>query len=152
MNLDEMNSFLSTHKIGNQDVKFRIRKRTLETKERRILGTISGIYGFDIFFFCMGFLGAVTENSLSRTAIISLVALCIVVALILAYAIFRMWRNPSPSPIFLSVPGVVLAICGLPSLNILFFINVVALGAIYFLNKTWKDLAALSIKPPEIIS
>jgi hypothetical protein len=152
MDFDEMNSFLSTHEMGNQDVKFKIRKRVLESRERRILGTLSGAYGLDIFIFFMSSLGLFTDNSTSHTAIIALTAFSLVMVAALAYAIFRMWRNPPPSPISLSVPGLFLAVCGLPTLSIFFFVNAVALIAIYYLNKTWKQLATLSVKPPEIIS
>jgi len=150
VDFDEMNSFLSTHKRGDQDVKSRIRKRGLESRERRLLGTLSGVYGFDLFFFCVAALGGFMDHSLPYSVNITLAVGCVAVALVFAYAIYRIWRDPPPPPISVAIPGLILTIIGLFGAWILFLLNAVALISLYSLSKTWKELAAMSEKSSEI--
>lgn len=145
MDFDEMNNFLSHHKVGEQDIRVRIRKRSLESRERRVLGTLSCAYGFDLFVLCMGLVGTITEaGSMQRVQFAPIVGGLSVAILVLGLAIYRMWRNPPPSPILLSLPGVIFFVMGLPKLNILFFVNAIALVALYTLGRIWKELKSLS--------
>lgn len=147
MEFEEMNNFLSNHKAGEQDVRLRIRKRTLESRERQVLGTLSAAYGFDLFFLGMGLLGVVPElRSMQFSKFVCFAGGFGIAMLVLGFAIYRMWRNPPPSTALLALPGLAFAVLGLPSLNLLFFVNVIALIALYTLSGIWKELQALAVQ------
>ena len=149
MDFDEMNNFLSNHKMGHQDIRYRIRKRGLESKERRLLGTASCAYGFNVFLLCNTALAPLLDQISPRSALTALAAGSLVLALVFAYVIYRIWRNPPPSAVLMAMPGLLFFLLGLPSLSLLCIPNGVALSAFYFLHKTWKELAAMSVQAAE---
>lgn len=148
MDFEEMNSFMSTYKTENQDVRFRIRKRGLESKERRLLSTVSSVYGFYLFMFVWGMLAPLLDGRSPNSAITAMAAGSAFVVLIFGYIIYRIWRNPTPSAAVMAIPGLLIFLLGLPKLSLLLCIpSGFALVAFYYLGKTWKELAAMSATP-----
>jgi hypothetical protein len=148
MDFDEMNNFLSTRNVGGQDARLRIRKRGLESRERKLLGTVSSVYGFDIFLCCSAALAPFLDNVSPRSATMALAAGGVGVALVFALAIYRVWRNPPPSAMLIAIPGLLFAIPSLfsggLSMTIFSSLNIGALVALYSLHKTWNELKEIS--------
>jgi hypothetical protein len=148
MDFDEMNSFLSTRKVGSQHVRVRIRKRGLESREKKLLGTVSSVYGFDIFSCCNTALAPFLDSVSPRSATMALAAGSLALALVFALAIYRIWRNPPPSAVLIAIPGLLFAIPGLFSVNVFAILfsslNIAAVVALYSLHKTWRELAEIT--------
>ncbi|GLQ52633.1 hypothetical protein ACFFJT_20625 [Dyella flava] len=150
MDFEEMNNFMSTYKTENQDIRFRIRKRGLESKERRLLGTVSSVYGFYLFLFAWGALAPFLDRTSAHFAITAMAGGSAFVVLIFGYIIYRVWRNPPPSAAVMAIPGLLIFLLGLPNLSLMLCIpSAFALVAFYYLGKTWKELAAMSAPPSD---
>jgi hypothetical protein len=138
----EQEAAMEDEQLRRRMIGVRARKRDLESREFKLQSLVSGVYVYSAFQLCMAAVGFIF---LGGRAFIGAV-ICVVVAAGFGYAIYRLWRRSNAPIWLLALPCVVFLLLSFLVggwRGYLFWFNVAALFALWFLLRTWRQYASL---------
>lgn len=149
MDPTDIASAFETRDTDRAAIAVRNRRRSLEAQEFKLLSFISGVYAYTAFGSGLAGLGFILAGGQALAYGVGLVGL----TAFFAFAIWRMWRRKTVSPWLVAAPCVLvvalsLAVGGWRTIG--FGLDLLALGAVYFLARAWHQMAQLpnnSLKP-----
>ena len=133
---------LDDEQLQRREIGIRARKRDLESREFRLQTLVSGAYAGSVFMLGVSCISFVVIGGRAYIA----AGVCACLAAAFAYALRVVWRRGKPSPWLVAAPCIALLTLSVLFVGIggyLFWFNVIAAVALFFLARTWRQLAAL---------
>lgn len=124
------------------EIALRSRRRSLESREFRLLSFISGVYAYTTFGAAVSGLAFIALPGMSRIYGLGLLVLTV----FFAFAILWMWRRKTVSPWLIATPIILVVVLSVVVggwKTIGFGLDLLALGAVFLLARLWREKAAI---------